>query len=124
MSPRIHWSTLLAITAALLVIPKPAEVRWLYDAVCVIILFPRLILAGTHSEPASPKLLWLFLLVGGFSYALCAIHTSVLYFGHVLAEMSPEQSYKPPMLPLFALACGAAVAADLMNDQPVRRIIA
>jgi hypothetical protein len=41
-----------------------------------------------------------------------------------LAEMSPEQSYKPPMLPLFALACGAAVAADLMNDQPVRRIIA
>lgn len=98
--------------------------RWLHDAVCVIILFPRLILAGTHSEPASPKLLWLFLLVGGFSYALCAIHTPVLHFGHVLAEMNPEQSYKLPMLPLFALACGAAVAADLMYDQPVRRITA
>jgi peptidoglycan/LPS O-acetylase OafA/YrhL len=122
--PRIHWSIPLAITAALLVIPKPAEVRWLYDAVCVIILFPVLILAGTQSEPSSPKLLRLFLLAGGFSYALYAIHTPVLHFGHVLAEMNPEQSYKLLMLPFFALACGAAVAADLLYDRPVRRIIA
>jgi peptidoglycan/LPS O-acetylase OafA/YrhL len=58
--------------------------------------------------------------VGGFSYALCAIHTPVLYFGHVLAEMGPEQSCKPPMLPLFALACGAAVAYAYAEDRLVR----
>jgi peptidoglycan/LPS O-acetylase OafA/YrhL len=122
--PKLHWSILLAITAALLVIPKPAEVRWLYDTVCVIILFPLLILAGTQSEPSSPKLLRMFLLVGSFSYALYAIHTPVLHFGHVLAEMNPEQPYKLLMMPFFALACGAAVAADLLYDRPVRKMIA
>jgi peptidoglycan/LPS O-acetylase OafA/YrhL len=121
--PRLHWSILLAVTAALLVIPKPAEVRWLYDTVFVIILFPLQILAGTQSEPSSPKLLRMFLLVGSFSYGLYAIHTPVLRFGHLTAEMDPERSYKLLMLAFFALARGAAVAADLLYDRPVRKMI-
>jgi peptidoglycan/LPS O-acetylase OafA/YrhL len=121
--PRLHWSILLAVTAALLVIPKPAEVRWLCDTVFVIILFPLQILAGTQSEPSSPKLLRMFLLVGSFSYALYAIHTPVLRFGHLTAEMDPERSYKLLMLAFFALARGAAVAADLLYDRPVRKMI-
>lgn len=56
--PRIHWSIVLVTTAALLAIPKPVELRWLYDSVCVIVLFPLLILAGAQSEPLSPRLLW------------------------------------------------------------------
>jgi len=122
--PKIHWSILLAITAALLVIPKPAEVRWLYDVVCVIVLFPLLILAGTQSEPSSPKVLRSFLLAGSLSYALYAIHTPVLHFGHVLGDAHPELPYKLLMLPFFALACIAAFAADQLYDRPVRRAIA
>jgi len=118
---RLHWSILPATTAALLVIPKPAKVRWLRHTVFVIIPFPLMILAGTQSEPSSPKLLRMFLLVGSFSYALYAIHTPVLRFGHLTAEMDPEQSYW--MLPFFALARGAAVAADLLYDRPVRKMI-
>ena len=121
--PRLHWSILLAVTAALLVIPKPAEVRWLCDTVFVIIPFPLMVLAGTRSEPSSPKLLRMFLLVGSFSYALYAIHTPVLRFGRLTAEMDPEQSYWMLMLPFFALARGAAVAADLLYDRPVRKMI-
>jgi peptidoglycan/LPS O-acetylase OafA/YrhL len=121
--PRIHWSIVLVTTAALLVIPKPIEVRWLYDSVCVIVLFPLLILAGTQSEPLSPRLLRLFLLAGGASYALYAIHTPILHFGHVLGEMNPDLSYRLIMLPFLAVACAAAIAADLLYDRPVRKAI-
>lgn len=103
--------------------PKPVEVRWLYDSVCVIVLFPLLILAGTQSEPSSPRLLRLFLLAGGASYALYAIHTPILHFGHVLGEANPELSYRLLMLPFLTLACGAAIAADLLYDRPVRKAI-
>ena len=122
--PRIHWSILLVITAALLLIPKPVEVRWLYDSVCVIVLFPLLILAGTQSEPSSPRLLRMFLLAGGASYALYAIHTPILHFGHALGELNPDMSYRLIMLPFLALACAAAIAADLLYDRPVRKVIA
>jgi len=99
------------------------KVRWLCDTVFVIIPFPLMVLAGTRSEPSSPKLLRMFLLVGSFSYALYAIHTPVLRFGRLTAEMDPEQSYWMLMLPFFALARGAAVAADLLHDRPVRKMI-
>jgi len=121
--PKIHWSIVLTITAALLIVPKPAEVRWIYDCVCVIVLFPLLILAGTQSEPSSPRLLRLFLLAGGASYALYAIHTPILHFGHLLGDTNPELPYKLLMLPFLALACSAAIAADLLYDRPVRRSI-
>jgi peptidoglycan/LPS O-acetylase OafA/YrhL len=122
--PRIHWSILLVITAALLLIPKPVEVRWLYDSVCVIVLFPLLILAGTQSEPSSPRLLRMFLLAGGASYALYAIHTPILHFGHALGELNPDMSYRLIMLAFLALAYAAAIAADLLYDRPVRKAIA
>ena len=122
--PKIHWLILLVITAALLTVPKPVEVRWLYDSVCVIVLFPLLILSGTRSEPTSPRILRMFLLAGSASYALYAIHTPILHFGHVLGEMNPDLSYRLLMLPFLAFACGAAIAADLLYDRPVRRMIA
>lgn len=122
-APKIHWSILLLATAALLLIPKPAEVRWLYDSVCVIVMFPLLILAGTQSEPSSPRILRLFLLAGGASYALYAIHTPILHFGHVLGELYPDLSYRLIMLPFLAIACAAAIAADLFYCRPVRKAI-
>lgn len=119
--PRIHWSVVLAVTAILLMMPRPFESKWIYEIVCVIILFPLMILLGAQSQTSSPRLARVFLLAGGASYALYAIHVPILAFGHLLAEANPELPYMMVMLPFLVVACIAAVAVDLLYDQPVRR---
>jgi peptidoglycan/LPS O-acetylase OafA/YrhL len=119
--PRLHWSVVLAAAAILLIMPRPLEVRWIYDVICVVVLFPLLILCGAQSQPSSPRVMRAFVLAGGASYALYAIHTPIFHFGHMIAEANPELSYRMVMLPFLGLACIAAVAADLLYDQPVRR---
>lgn len=100
-----------------------ADVRWLCDTVCVIILFPLLIPAGKQNDRSSPNLLRILLLVGSFSYVLSAMHTPVLRLGHSTAKMDPEQWDKLLVLPFFALARRAAVAVDLLYDRRVRERI-
>lgn len=119
--PKVHWGLVLAVAAFLLVVPTPMAFRWIYDSVCVIVLFPLLILCGAQSQPTSARVSRVFILAGGASYALYAIHTPIFHFGHVIAEANPDLSYRVLMLPFLVFACVAAVAADLLFDQPVRK---
>lgn len=119
--PHLHWAVVLAAAGILLVLPRPIELRWIYDLVCVILLFPMLILLGAQSQPSSPRVIRIFVLGGGASYALYAIHTPIFHFGHLFAEANHDIPYRIVMLPFLVIACIAAVVADLFYDQPVRR---
>lgn len=119
--PRLHWGVVLGVTALILVLPRPTEVMAIYDLVCVVVLFPLLILCGARSPATSPWTIRLFGIAGGASYALYAIHTPVLQLGQLFADAAPDLPYKVMILPFLLLACAAAVAADLLYDRPLRR---
>lgn len=121
--PTLHWGVLLALTGLLLVFPTPPEIRWIYECLCVIVLFPLLILAGAQSQPSSSRVIGIFLMSGGASYALYAIHMPIFYVGRALAQTMPDVPFKVVMLPFLILACLLAVAADRFYDQPVRKAL-
>jgi peptidoglycan/LPS O-acetylase OafA/YrhL len=119
--PRLHWGAVLALTAGLLVLPRPESMQWIYDAVCVLVLFPLLILAGTQSQPRGEKLITTFAWVGGASYALYAIHMPVTMLVEVTAEANELIPYRVWIVGFLLLTVAAAFAAYRFYDIPVRR---
>jgi len=119
--PSLHWSVAVTAVGLLLVMPLPEGLRWFYDAVCVILLFPVLILAGAQSQPRGGRMLALFGWMGGASYALYAIHAPLASISHFLAENNPEIPYRVWSIPFFLAAMGLAFALDRMFDVPFRR---
>jgi peptidoglycan/LPS O-acetylase OafA/YrhL len=119
--PRLHWSVAIAVVGALLVMPVPDGVRWVYEAACVIVAFPLLILAGAQSQPQNKRILTLFGWMGGASYALYAIHEPLANISEFLAETNPEIPYRVWSLPFFVAAMALAFALDRMFDVPFRR---
>lgn len=119
--PRLHWGVAMAAVGVLLVMPVPDDVRWIYDAACVIVAFPTLILAGAQSQPKSQRMLTLFGWMGGASYALYAIHAPLAAISQYLAETSPEIPYRVWSLPFFAASMALAFLLDRAFDGPFRR---
>jgi peptidoglycan/LPS O-acetylase OafA/YrhL len=119
--PRLHWGAVLALMTGVLVLPTPESVRWIYDSVCVLFLFPVLILAGTQSQPQSEKAITAFAWAGGASYALYALHMPLALLVPPLAEINEQIPYRVWSLGLLTLTVAAAFAAYLFYDIPVRR---
>lgn len=119
--PRLHWSVVIAAVGALLIMPVPESVRWIYDAACVIVAFPLLILAGAQAQPKGKRLVTLFEWMGGASYALYAIHAPLAAVSQFLAETNPEIPYRVWSLPFFVAAMAMAFALDRLFDVPFRR---
>jgi peptidoglycan/LPS O-acetylase OafA/YrhL len=118
---RLHWSISIGLLGALLLMPVPDGVRWLYDVVCVIVLFPMLILAGAQSQPTGKRLIKAFTWMGGASYALYATHAPLASIAEYFAETNPEIPYRVWTVPFFIVAMALAFAVDRLFDVPFRR---
>jgi peptidoglycan/LPS O-acetylase OafA/YrhL len=119
--PKLHWSIAVPAVGVLLLMPVPKDVRWIYDAACVIVAFPALILAGAQSQPTGKRLLTLFAWMGGASYALYAIHAPLAAVSQFMAETNPEIPYRVWSLPFFVAAMALAFVLDRAFDAPFRR---
>jgi peptidoglycan/LPS O-acetylase OafA/YrhL len=119
--PKLHWSVAIAAVGILMVMPVPPSVVWIYDATCVIILFPALILSGAQSQPQGRRMLSLFAWMGGASYALYAIHVPLGHISEFLAETHREIPYRLWSLPFFLASMALAFALDRAFDVPFRR---
>jgi peptidoglycan/LPS O-acetylase OafA/YrhL len=119
--PRLHWAAAIALLGVLLVLPTPEAGRWIYDAVCVLVLFPILILAGAVSQPRGDKLVAVFGRMGGASYALYAIHVPIVAVAQFLAETNPSIPYRVWSLPFMFAAIVLAFVLDRVFDVPFRR---
>ena len=119
--PKLHWSVAIAAVGVLLTMPAPQGVRWIYDATCVVLAFPVLILAGSQSQPKGERLLVLFGWMGGASYALYAIHAPLAAISQFLAETNPEVPYRMWSMPFFIAAIALSFILDRAFDVPFRR---
>jgi peptidoglycan/LPS O-acetylase OafA/YrhL len=119
--PKLHWAIAIAAVGVLLAMPVPEGWDWLYNSVCVIVLFPLLILAGAQSQPQGGRMLTLFAWMGGASYALYAIHMPFAEITEYLAEANPQIPYRAWGLLFMVLSIGLAFALDRLFDVPFRR---
>jgi len=119
--PKLHWMAVLALVAGVLLFPTPESIRWIYDSVCVLVIFPLLILAGTQSQPRDARLITLFVWIGGASYALYALHFPIVMIGEMVAEANEQIPFRLWSLAFLFLSVALAFAAYLFYDIPARR---
>jgi len=119
--PGLHWAPALVIVTGLLALPTPDSIRWIYSVVCVLLLFPMLILAAAAAQPANARLHSLFAMVGAASYALYAIHGPIADLAHVVAERWPVLPYRAWGLLFLVPTVAASFALITLFDIPVRR---
>ncbi len=119
--PRIHWGVALAIIAGLLSFPSPESLRGLYDAVCVLVFFPLVILAGVGSQPRAASLQSLFSWIGAASYALYAIHVPIVAVAQARAESDIYLPYRLWSVAFLFLTVVLAFAVVRWFDIPVRQ---
>jgi peptidoglycan/LPS O-acetylase OafA/YrhL len=119
--PRLHWSVSIALVGLLLALPVPEDAHWIYDPVCVIVLFPALILAGAASAPVNPRLVQVFAWMGGASYALYAIHMPFAEIAEYLGETYSKIPHRVFGIGLMIVSVVLAFALDQLFDIPFRR---
>jgi peptidoglycan/LPS O-acetylase OafA/YrhL len=119
--PKLHWAAVLMLVAGLLALPTPESIRWIYDSVCVLVLFPMLILAGAQSQPRGAKLTTAFAWIGGASYALYALHYPMVMVAEAVAEANAQLPFRVWSVAFLMLTIALAFAADRLFDIPVRR---
>jgi len=122
--PRLPWLVVLLLTAALLLLPSPGSIRWIYDSVCVIVLFPLLLLCGASVEPAAASMRTFCICAGGASYAIYALHRPFTPILNYAAQATPEVPFEVWSALFLLGVILLAVAADRLFDIPVRRWLA
>lgn len=120
-APRLHWSVALAIVFGLLAAPTPESVRWIHNSVCVLVLFPLLILAGAKAQTRDARLQTIFAAIGAASYALYAIHGPIAEFAEEVGESWTLVPFRVWGLIFLLLTLAASFAAVSLYDEPVRR---
>jgi len=123
---RLGWLPLSVImTAAMLIpiIPESGGVKWngLYEVLCVILLFPAIIIAGQHSN-AGRGMLGLCKASGRISYPLYITHFPILYvWMNYVANCHPTSrqllAYGLATIPVTLLVAWAAL---VFWDEPIR----
>ncbi len=126
--PRLQlgWLPLSAIMIAAIaapILPEAGGIKWngLYEALCVILLFPAIIIAGRHSN-AGPGMLGLCKASGRISYPLYITHFPILYvWMNYVANGNPTSGqllgYGLATIPITLLAAWAALT---FWDEPIR----
>lgn len=116
------WCTLLLV--AILFMPRigGADHLWLnglYEATCIILLFPVIVLMGAGSKANNSSLKWL----GDISYPLYMTHYTLVYFYVAWVSDHPgitmPESW-PYALGVFLTAIVLAYASLKLFDEPVR----
>ena len=123
---RAGWlplTALLALAFLAPIMPEAGGVRWngLYEAACVVLLFPLIIVAGSHSE-AGAGMTRLCATSGRLSYPLYITHFPFLYvyMNVVLIQKAPSRVTIPVAMALVPALLFVAWAAAKWWDEPIR----
>ena len=123
---RAGWlplSVLLTLAFLAPIMPEAGGVRWngLYEATCVVLLFPLIIVAGSHSE-AGRGMTRLCATSGRLSYPLYITHFPFLYvYGNIVViQKAPSRLTIPLAVALVPFCLFVAWAAAKWWDEPIR----
>lgn len=128
---RVRGTFVLASVLMLLVsmvpyIPGRAPVCWngLFEAVCIIVLFPAMLWLGASERPASPRSVRLYRFLGDLSYPLYIVHYPLFYLFYAFLIRTETYSLSACWWQTLAVVVGSVVLAWLslrFYDVPVRR---
>jgi Predicted acyltransferases len=117
------WLILSAVLIAVLSVPKMGSLNGLFEAGCVIFIFPLILAAGAGTEKSASGVLGrLCRFTGKLSYPVYIIHYPLIYiFGHWVWSASPPR----PLLigvaaALYLVEIGLGTLLLYAYDQPVR----
>lgn len=124
---RLGWLPLTVIMVAAMAFPTLPEVdgikiNGLYEAACVVLLFPFIVLAGSHSD-AGRGMIGLCRMSGRISYPIYITHFPFLYvwMNYVANDKPPDGRMLGIGLALIPLLIGVAWLAYTFWDEPIRR---
>ncbi len=120
------WCSLLV--AALLVLPRigGTEHMWqngLYDASCILLLFPLIVLLGAGSKVTDKRTTAVCTFLGEISYPLYITHYPLIYMQMAWASQHPDTPLGTHIfvgVALFLVSIGVAWASLRLYDLPVR----
>jgi peptidoglycan/LPS O-acetylase OafA/YrhL len=116
-------SAVLALAFLAPIMPEAGGVKWngLYEAACVVLLFPAIIIAGVHGDTAG-KMTRLCKTSGRLSYPLYITHFPFLYvyMNVVLIQKAPSRVTIPVAIALVPALLFVAWAAAKWWDEPIR----
>ena len=119
------WCSLLIV--ALLAIPcvggEGNVLNGVYNAVCILVMFPLIVMMGAGSEISNPKGKRICTFLGELSYPLYITHYPIMYMQMAWAWNHPEAPLYAHIIvnvSCFILAIGVAYAFSRLYDIPVR----
>jgi peptidoglycan/LPS O-acetylase OafA/YrhL len=123
---RAGWLPLSALLTLAFLAPIMPDVggvhlNGLYEAACVVLLFPLIIIAGAHAE-AGTGMRRLSMGIGRLSYPLYITHFPFLYvYGNlVVIQKAPSRVTTPLAVALVPFLLFVAWAAAKWWDEPIR----
>ncbi|WP_242148774.1 acyltransferase family protein [Sphingomonas sp. BAUL-RG-20F-R05-02] len=124
---RLGWLPLTAVMIGVMALPTWPEVgglklNGLYEAACVVFVFPAMLVLGAHSEPGR-GMLGLCKASGRISYPIYMVHFPFLYvwMNYVANEHATSAQLVVIGLALVPLVLLASGAAYEYWDKPIRR---
>lgn len=126
MLPRPKVSPLVLAVVLLATLAMPHEAPWLYDALCIFLVFPLILVAAISNEPATG---WseAARFSANASYPLYLLHLPLmLWIGFVLAHfgLSPKTQHLVELVAVPALAYAAFVTFDRPVQKALKKLLA
>lgn len=120
------WCSLLV--TVMLVMPRigGTEHLWLnglYEAICIIVLFPIVVMMGAGSRVTGKKSFTVCKFLGDISYPLYITHFPFIYMQNAWAKSHPDLpigTHVMLAIGVFILVLGVAYASLKLYDEPVR----
>lgn len=124
--------TLCALAvSALLIMPRVGGsveshfwMNGLYEAVCILVLFPLIVLLGAGARTSGRRITWLCGFLGRISYPLYVVHLPIVFVQMSWAARHPEASaaeHTFVCVATLAIALAVAYAALVLYDEPLRK---
>ncbi|HMJ05129.1 MAG TPA: acyltransferase [Chthoniobacterales bacterium] len=118
VSPAVSPLALAAVLLAVLAVPH--DMPWLYDAICIFVIFPLVLIAAMNNEPA-PRWKSVARFSADVSYPLYLFHLPlILWLGFGLTHLGV--SVPPQHLLQWIAVPALAYAAYIFFDRPVQVI--
>lgn len=120
------WCSALVVT--MLVMPRigGAEAMWangMYEAVCILLLFPLVLMIGAGSKVTGKKSFALCKFLGDISYPLYITHFPFIYMQNAWGNAHrhlPTSTHVMVAVGIYILVIGVAYASLKLYDEPVR----
>jgi peptidoglycan/LPS O-acetylase OafA/YrhL len=116
------YAVLSLLLVAIFVVPVMGSINWLFEAACVIVVFPFVLMAGAGTQHVAGQGGSLCRLAGELSYPVYIIHYPFIYiFAHWNWATHPGKALLATVA--VAMYCGVTLFAYVLSrwyDQPVR----